>query len=83
MKKYEWIISIINFIINFMLLIVLILLTFNICEFEEKNIGEIDNKFEVNGKCYLEVGIEVTPEEYIGYDIGDDYIYNPGRVIHD
>ena len=31
------------------------------------------NKNEANGKYYLEVAIEVSGEEYIGYDVGDDY----------
>ena len=33
----------------------------------------IFNKYEDSGKCYLLVEVEVTPEEYIGFDIGDDY----------
>lgn len=31
------------------------------------------NKTEANGKYYLEVALEVSGEEYIGYDVGDDY----------
>ena len=31
------------------------------------------DKFEVNDEHYLEVALEVSAEEYIGYDIGDDY----------
>lgn len=30
-------------------------------------------KFERNGKCYLKVVFEVTPDEYITYDVGDEY----------
>ena len=37
---------------------------------------EISGKCEVNGKCYVEVWHEVTPEEYIGLDVGDEY--HPG-----
>lgn len=33
----------------------------------------ITDKCEVDGKCYVETWIEVTPEEYIGLDIGDPY----------
>ena len=40
---------------------------------ESQMVGEIVNKYEENGKCFVEVQIEITPEEYIGYDIGDDY----------
>lgn len=35
------------------------------------NSGMIIDKYERNNNCYLV--IEVTPEEYIGYDIGDNY----------
>ena len=34
---------------------------------------EISGKCEVDGKCYVQVWHEVTPEEYIGLDIGDEY----------
>lgn len=34
---------------------------------------QITDKCEVDGKCYIETWIEVTPEEYIGLDIGDPY----------
>ena len=34
---------------------------------------EISDKCEVDGKCYVQVWHEVTPEEYIGLDIGDEY----------
>ena len=34
---------------------------------------EISGKCEANGKCYVEVWHEVTPEEYIGLDVGDEY----------
>ena len=30
-------------------------------------------KFERNDKCYLKVVLEVTPDEYITYDVGDEY----------
>lgn len=30
-------------------------------------------KHEHNGKCYIQTWIEVTPEQYIGLDIGDEY----------
>lgn len=34
---------------------------------------QIVNKYEADGKCYIQTWIEITPEEYIGYDIGDEY----------
>lgn len=40
---------------------------------ESQPVGGIVNKYEEDGKCFVEVQVEITPEEYIGYDIGDDY----------
>ena len=34
---------------------------------------EINGKCEAGGKYYVEVWHEVTPEEYIGLDVGDEY----------
>lgn len=34
---------------------------------------EVVDKCEVDGKCYVETWIEVTPEDYIGLDIGDEF----------
>lgn len=34
---------------------------------------QIVDKYEAAGKCYIQTWIEITPEEYIGYDIGDEY----------
>ena len=34
---------------------------------------EVWNKVEKDGRCFVQVWIEVTPEEYIGLDIGDEY----------
>lgn len=33
----------------------------------------VTDKAEANGKCYVETWLEVTPEEYIGLDIGDEW----------
>ena len=33
----------------------------------------ITDKYELQGKLYINIQIEVSPEEYIGYDIGDEY----------
>lgn len=33
----------------------------------------IVNKYEECDRYYLLLETEITPEEYIGYDIGDDY----------
>lgn len=40
---------------------------------ESQTVWRIVNKYEKDGKCFVEVQIEISPEEYIGYDIGDDY----------
>lgn len=34
---------------------------------------EVVDKCEHGGKCYVETWLEVTPEEYIGLDIGDEW----------
>ena len=34
----------------------------------------VNDKYENDGHHYISIEKEVTPEEYIGYDIGDDYI---------
>lgn len=34
---------------------------------------QIVDKYEADGKCYIQTWIKITPEEYIGYDIGDEY----------
>ena len=34
---------------------------------------EVWDKCENNGKYYVQVWMEVSPEDYIGLDIGDEY----------
>ena len=34
---------------------------------------DIKDKYERNGGCYILIEKEVTPENYIGYDIGDEF----------
>lgn len=36
----------------------------------------VTDKAEYDGKCYLAIEVEISPEEYIGYDIGDEYRTN-------
>lgn len=33
----------------------------------------IIDKYEIKDKHYIAVEVEVSPEEYIGYEVGDDY----------
>ena len=40
----------------------------------DTTVVEVLEKYEYGGKCYIETWIEVTPKEYIGLDIGDDYM---------
>ena len=35
--------------------------------------SQVEDKFEKDGRCFVEIWVEVTPEEYIGLDIGDEY----------
>ena len=35
--------------------------------------SQVEDKFERDGRCFVEIWVEVTPEEYIGLDIGDEY----------
>lgn len=41
----------------------------------DTTVFEVLEKYEYDGKCYIETWIEVTPEEYVGLDIGDEYSY--------
>lgn len=40
---------------------------------EEPNPLHVTGKSEVDGKCYVQTWVEVTPEEYIGLDVGDEF----------
>ena len=35
--------------------------------------SQVEAKYERDGRCFVEIWVEVTPEEYIGLDIGDEY----------
>lgn len=43
------------------------------CSKDEPTTYPIVDKYEHNGKCYVEIVVEISPEEYIGYDVGDEY----------
>lgn len=36
----------------------------------------ITNKYEYNGHYYVDIQVEISADDYIGYDIGDEYIMN-------
>ena len=33
----------------------------------------VTDKAEFNGRCYVQTWVEVTPEDYIGLDVGDEF----------
>lgn len=39
----------------------------------QKKAGQVVDKFMAGDKHFLQLTIAVSPEEYIGYDIGDEY----------
>ena len=51
------------------------LIIFATCAAEERVPipSQVEDKFERDGRCFVEIWVEVTPEEYIGLDIGDEY----------
>lgn len=54
------------------LLILLMFILLTACKNETLS-GQVVDKFTVDNKCYLVIETEITPEEYIGYDVGDEY----------
>lgn len=34
---------------------------------------QVTDKDEFGGRCYVQTWIEVTPEEYIGLEVGDEF----------
>ena len=43
------------------------------CSKSEPTACPIVDKYEHGGKCYLAIKIEISPEEYIGLDVGDEF----------
>ena len=43
------------------------------CTQSEPTTYPIVDKYEHGGKCYLAIEIEISPEEYIGLDVGDEF----------
>ena len=35
--------------------------------------GQVNEKCENGGRCYVQTWVEVTPEDYIGLDVGDEF----------
>lgn len=35
--------------------------------------GQVNDKYENDGRCYVQTWVEVTPEDYIGLDVGDEF----------
>ena len=42
-------------------------------EKEELRPYEVVDKYDQAGRCYVETWVEVSPEDYIGLDIGDEF----------
>ena len=72
MKKDFW-----RWYVLYVLVIILALfLVLQFCnksEPEPEVVGSIVNKYEVDGKYFVEIQAEITADDYIGYDIGDNY----------
>lgn len=58
-----------------LILLAIALMMLTACAKSEQTYPIVD-KYEHNGKCYLAIEVEISPEEYIGYDIGDEYRTN-------
>lgn len=56
--------------------IALMLMLLTACSKSEPTTYPIVDKYEHDGKCYVAIEVEITPENYIGYDIGDEYRTN-------
>lgn len=56
-----------------LILLAIALMTLTACSKSEPTTYPIVDKYEHGGKCYLAIEVEISPEEYIGYDIGDEY----------
>lgn len=49
---------------------------------EPQVVGSIVNKYEADGKYFVEIQAEITADEYIGYDIEDDYSIKEKKQWH-
>lgn len=55
------------------LMVLMCLITFIVIKQSDPQNYPIVDKYEHDGKCYVEIVVEISPEEYIGYDVGDEY----------
>ena len=39
----------------------------------DPDVFEVTDKYEQDGKCFIQLWIEVDPMDYIGLDIGDEF----------
>lgn len=39
----------------------------------EPAIGQVNDKCEVEGRCYVQTWVEVSVEDYIGLEVGDEF----------
>lgn len=68
MNRYSQIVS-----FTCMIALVLLIALITACDKSEPTPLMVCDKYEKDGRCYVNVWVEVTPEEYIGLDVGDDY----------
>lgn len=60
----------------FIIAIVLIMGSLVMCGKPDLASYWITNKYEYNGHYYVDIQVEISADDYIGYDIGDEYIMN-------
>lgn len=68
-NKTSGIVSLICFII----VALIVLVTCSAAESNPKP-SQVEAKYERDGRCFVEIWVEVTPEEYIGLDVGDEFV---------
>lgn len=75
MKWYEKALCVLTLICLLIILIFGLVIYSNEDKSHNKIIGQITDKYSLHGtdRYFIQLEIEVTPEEYIGYDIGDEY----------
>lgn len=61
------------YVLVLILILFLVLQFCNKSELQPQVVGSVVDKYEANGKYFVEIQTEITADEYIGYDIGDGY----------
>lgn len=66
------------FMISLIIIIVCNIITAGLILYSERNRHNpkpyyVTDKAESKGRCYVQTWVEVTPEDYIGLDVGDEF----------